>query len=148
AIQDIFVHLWNKRGELGSVSSIKFYLLKSVRRDVIKKLVKSKKKSPLTSLNKAEIDFQPSYEMVKIHNEESAERIMKMRKELELLTPRQKEVLYLKYYSNMTNQEISEILEINIQSVYNNIYRGLEVLRDKLHTVLPWFIGGVGSFGL
>ncbi|MEP4669791.1 MAG: sigma factor-like helix-turn-helix DNA-binding protein [Cyclobacteriaceae bacterium] len=46
----------------------------------------------------------------------------------------------MKYYSNMTNQEISDILEINMQSVYNNIYRALEVLRDKLTVFLPWFI--------
>ncbi len=149
SIQDIFVHLWNKRGELASVNSIRFYLLKSVRRDVIRKMARGNKKSSLSSLTgNSKVDFQPSYEMIKILGEESSERILKMRRELDALTPRQKEVLYLKYYSNMTNQEIADILGINMQSVYNNIYRALEVLRDKLHVVLPWLISGTGSFGI
>lgn len=146
AIQDVFVDLWNKRKNLASVNSIRFYLLKAVRRDLIRKKIKEDKKSPLSSLGKNKIDFQPSYEMLKVLDEESSERVMKMRKMMDTLTPRQKEVLYLKYYSNMTNQEISEILEINMQSVYNNIYRALEVLRDKLHIFLPWFILHCQSF--
>ncbi|MEP0366883.1 MAG: sigma-70 family RNA polymerase sigma factor [Cyclobacteriaceae bacterium] len=140
AIQDVFVDLWNNRKNLASVNSIRFYLLKSVRRDLIRKKIKEDKKSPLSSLGKNKIDFQPSYEMLKVLDEESSERVLKMRKMMDTLTPKQKEVLYLKYYSNMTNQEISDILEINMQSVYNNIYRALEVLRDKLHVFIPWLV--------
>lgn len=138
AIQDIFVELWNKRENLGKVSSIRFYLMKAVRRDLIRKKIKQDKNSPIDLFRRPVTDFQPSYEMMKVKDEESSEKILKMKAMIERLTPRQKEVLYLKYYSNLSNNEIAEILEINVQSVYNNIYRALEVLRDKMHLFVLW----------
>ncbi|WP_221409477.1 RNA polymerase sigma factor [Marinoscillum furvescens] len=140
AIQDIFVELWNKRENLGKVNSIRFYLMKAVRRDLIRKKIKQDKNTPMDLFRRSVTEFQPSYEMMKVKDEESSEKILKMKAMIEQLTPRQKEVLYLKYFSNLTNNEIAEILEINVQSVYNNIYRALEVLRDKMHVFVPWYL--------
>lgn len=137
AIHDLYIDLWKSKENLSSVSSIKYYLLKSLRRNIFKKVVRNKNNSlEFTPAMEHVIEFELSYEMVLIEEEDDQERVMHLKREINSLTSKQKEVLFLKFYSNMSNQEISEILEINPQSVYNNIYRALEALRGKLNYVL------------
>ena len=45
------------------------------------------------------------------------------------LSPRQKEVIYLKYYSNMSSSDIAEVMDMNYQSVLNILQKALSKLR-------------------
>ena len=47
------------------------------------------------------------------------------------LSPRQREILYLKYYNNLDYIQISEVLEINYQSVINHVYKAIKKLRKS-----------------
>lgn len=50
---------------------------------------------------------------------------------LNSLTGRQKEIVYLRYYEDLSYQEISELLSINFQSVANHLQRAFETLRKN-----------------
>ncbi len=51
------------------------------------------------------------------------------------LSPRRQEVITLKFYAQLRNQEIAEVLGINEQSVASHLHRALVDLRDRLiHT--------------
>jgi RNA polymerase sigma factor (sigma-70 family) len=56
-----------------------------------------------------------------------------LKKALNQLSNRQKEVIYLHFYNGMSYSEIEDILAINRQSVRNHMYRGMETLRSVLH---------------
>ena len=45
------------------------------------------------------------------------------------LSPRQKEVIYLKYYSGMNSSDIAEVMDMNYQSVLNTLQKALTKLR-------------------
>lgn len=45
------------------------------------------------------------------------------------LTPRQREVIYLKYFEGLSTKELAEILQIRAQSIYNLVHDALENLR-------------------
>ena len=45
------------------------------------------------------------------------------------LTPRQREVIYLKYFEGLSTRELAEILQIRAQSIYNLVHDALENLR-------------------
>ena len=47
------------------------------------------------------------------------------------LTGRQKEIIYLRFIHEMSFDEISEIMEINIQSARNLLARSMEKLRKE-----------------
>lgn len=51
---------------------------------------------------------------------------------MEVLSPRQREAIYLKFVSNLSYEEISNLLEINYQSARNLIFRGVEKLRAAI----------------
>ena len=64
-----------------------------------------------------------------------SERIVKKRlnNEFKDLTPRQQEVLFLKFHLNYTNELICEIMNINYQSARNLLYEAIKTLRSRLH---------------
>ncbi|MEO4980255.1 sigma-70 family RNA polymerase sigma factor, partial [Bacteroides ovatus] len=57
------------------------------------------------------------------------------------LTGRQKEIIYLRFVHEMSFEEISEIMEINIQSARNLLTRSMEKLRKEVSsTTILFFI--------
>ena len=57
------------------------------------------------------------------------------------LTGRQKEIIYLRFIHEMSFDEISEIMEINIQSARNLLVRSMEKLRkEAILAVILFFI--------
>ena len=48
---------------------------------------------------------------------------------LDKLPRRQREAVHLRYFQNMSNEEISTLMQINIQSVYNLIFGAMSNLK-------------------
>jgi RNA polymerase sigma factor (sigma-70 family) len=48
------------------------------------------------------------------------------------LPPRQREVILLKYFGNLRNREIGQILELDERTVASHLSRGLGALRRRL----------------
>ncbi len=133
AIQDLFVDLWRGKHNLAATNSIKFYLLKAYRRNLVKKIVSAKK---LTSNNLSgesyDGTFVLSHELSIIHVEMEQAKIHQLNKQLDDLPPRQKEALFLRFYGGLSYVEISQAMEVKQQSVHNMVYRALETLRKTV----------------
>lgn len=144
SIQELFIILWESRTRLGDTVSIKFYLLKSFRRHVIRTLISNAKyidKNHL--LENYQSQLVSSYEKELIQDQSYHEQQFHLQEALSKLSPRQKEVLYLKFYENLSYQEITEVTLLNYQSVRNYIHQALQVLRKKkmlLTEYIPCFI--------
>jgi len=115
-IQDVFCVLWNRKEHLSEVTSIKLYLMKALRQKVIRELPKWKH---VTSLDQLHADT-PSFA---IEIEDDLTLPLEVRKKLaasiNALSPRQKELLYLRFYKNLKQDKIAGIMGLNRQSVYN-----------------------------
>jgi RNA polymerase sigma factor (sigma-70 family) len=48
------------------------------------------------------------------------------------LTPRQKEIIYLRYFNDLSYDQICELMNINYQSARTQHYNALKVLRSEL----------------
>ncbi|MDZ7690830.1 MAG: sigma factor-like helix-turn-helix DNA-binding protein [Balneolaceae bacterium] len=48
------------------------------------------------------------------------------------LSDKQKEAVFLKFYSGLTNTEIAQVMDVNRQSVYNYIYRAIQALQSYM----------------
>ena len=132
SIQELFVILWETRNRLGETQSIKFYLLKSFRRHLIRTLqnaAKGKEKNSLSDNYQFEVVF--SYERKLIGEESFLAQQHALFKEMNNLSPRQKEIVYLKFYNELSYQEIAEMTSLNYQSVRNYMHQALVSLRKK-----------------
>jgi RNA polymerase sigma factor (sigma-70 family) len=133
SIQEVFIYLWESRKSLSNVSHVKSYIFKIFRN----KIFKAKASSKIYSLfpNNEQINhpnFEISQEDLLIEQELNSTRSELILNILNELTPKQREILYLKYYCNLSNTEISEALSIEKQSVSNLLNRSFHFLRKKL----------------
>lgn len=134
-IQDLFVTLWNNRRNLGQAKSIKFYLSSSLKRDLLRRL-----KAQQTLVEEVEDDYTfgitLDIEAIKIQEETNSEQLHRLNEALQKLPPRQKEALYLRFYENLSYEEISSLMDITPGVAYNFVYRGLAILKKSLQPTL------------
>lgn len=131
-IQDLFVELWNKRGNLGDTTSIRFYLMKSLRRRIVKMISKEIQNATAAQnvvSDEEYIDF--SCEFIMIEQESDLLRRQKLQQAVDQLTKRQKEAIYLRYYEQMTYESIAAVMNLTIESTYALIGKAINALRQS-----------------
>jgi len=137
AIQDVFTDLWKYKSNVSPVRSIKAYLFISLRRKLMKILQREK----LRILHNDEItedNFQwvNSIQELLIAEQELKTRVRRVEKAMQELSKRQKEIIYLRYFQDLSHQEIAEMMGLNQRSTYNLISKAVNLLKDKLIVVL------------
>ncbi len=129
-IQDVFLEIWQRRANLGEAPSVKAYLFASLRRRM-HKLYRQRER--LFSTNSGVIDekfdvvFSPENQW--IEQETVTENAQKISALLNKLSKREKEIVYLKFYQNLSRPEIAEVMNLNQQSVSNLLQTTLQKMR-------------------
>ncbi|MFC0181287.1 RNA polymerase sigma factor, sigma-70 family [Pseudarcicella hirudinis] len=132
SIHDLFLEIWEKHDRLSPVDSIKFYLFRSIKNNLVRRLVKAKNFSPIYETEVYEHFSQEcSHEHRLIENEHNQEKLRKLQESTALLPKSQREILYMKYFTRMSYDEIAEKKAINRQSVANSLFRSLQRLREQ-----------------
>ena len=132
-IQDLFSNLWENKKRLSDVQHIKAYLFQIFRNKLLKASQKNIGFFSSKDISKiSEKEFILSQEDIIIEQESRSQISKTIITVLEELTDKQKEILYLKFYCNLLNTEISQTLSINKQSVSNLLNRSINTLRKKI----------------
>lgn len=133
-LHDIFVSLWSRKDELTIESSIKGYLIKSVRTSVIQKVNRNKKVRFLNEQNAEDYEFNLaiSPEQSFLNNEHNRQVYEGVQKLLSNLTPKQKEVIYLRYYQELSFDEIAIHLNLSVKACYKLMSRAMIDLRQHI----------------
>ena len=126
AVQLLFIKIWDKRTTLSEVTSVKSYLLSAYRRTLIDLLQAEQKQYELT-------DNAPSFIIapleLKIFHQEKTAQAAQLAALLNQLPPKQKEIIYLRFYNQLSYLEIAEIVDLNYQSVRNYGVKAIKFLR-------------------
>ncbi|MEX2512845.1 MAG: sigma-70 family RNA polymerase sigma factor [Cyclobacteriaceae bacterium] len=132
SIQDLFIEIRQKREKLGKTDSIKFYLMKSLKRKLVKQLNKNNRFQSLSqSGNIFEITF--SHEKMLIDKQIQEEQSKRLNEALKLLSGRKKEVLYYFYFEGLDYEQIRELMDFShIKSVRNLVYKAVKILKNAL----------------
>ncbi|TKG95900.1 sigma-70 family RNA polymerase sigma factor [Puteibacter caeruleilacunae] len=127
-IQDLFVFIAEKNSFKEEVRNIKAYLIVSLRRQLLKNL---KKQRSLWSNEVAEdCVFDFSSEDFLISKESNAEMSEQLSLCFRKLSSRQREVILLRFYHEIEIVDIANIMEMNVQSTRNLLFRALEKIRS------------------
>lgn len=130
-LQDLFLTILETRERLGQTDSIKFYLMRSLRREIIRKLNGQQR---FLSGAENEIDFKVEfhYEPTWLDSQISREQSEAVLRELNQLPARQKEALFLKFFDNLSYDEIAGIMGIETTSAYKVIYKAIAALQKRM----------------
>ena len=132
SIQDLFFELAGKREKLSATDNILFYLLKSLRIKIFNNLRKNRYTN--SSICPDQLDeFRLEYS-TDTDPEEKELRLDRLAEAINQLPPRQKETIYLKFYKNLSNAQVAEVMQVNYQSVGNSIQKAIQKLKSLLES--------------
>jgi RNA polymerase sigma-70 factor (ECF subfamily) len=143
-IQDLFLVLLESRERLSPTDSIKFYLFRALRREIVRKLQQRERFS-----SAEEVAFRAVFACDDnwLDAEVSREQVAELLRELNQLPARQKEALFLKFFDNLSYEEVAGVMGIEQGSAYKVVYKALDNLQNRLsHGIWMWLAGGVLFF--
>ena len=128
-IHDIFVKLYTKRDELGTIDNLRSYLFISLKNKLCDELRRRMYMSD-TAVEEVSISTPTDVEDDYMEEEQRKNEFSLVRRLLDQLSPRQREALTLYYIEEKKYEDICEIMNMNYQSVRNLMHRGLTKLRS------------------
>jgi len=132
SIQNLFIYLRKKRGNLSDVTKIKGYLFRAVQREILKNVKKDARPDGFDEEyleNNFQIEVSPETSMIR--NESALERKESLQSALNQLTSRQRKALLLFYEDELSYKEIAELMNFSeVKSARKLIYRALSALKE------------------
>lgn len=129
-IGQFFLHVWDHRKQFSTAENIKGYLVVSFKRFVFNYL--SKISQQLNIAEQQPETFEYPYEdyIIAWQNEEAVKLIL--RDAIEALPDRQRELVQLRYYEQMSYEEIAAKTSLSIRTVYNKLHEAIKKLRSPV----------------
>ena len=138
AIQDLFINLFRYNINIQKPESIEFYLFKALRRTITKKL---KKKNKLDEINFKVFNLKFDFENEYVQNEIELQKLEQLEASLNKLSRKNRELLFFKFNSNLSNREIGDIIGEKPDTVRKRISRIIQGIREDFkHTIPETFI--------
>ncbi len=132
-IQEVFCTLIRTRKNLSETDNVRLYLLKSLKRRIIRDLKNAGNKPRSLDDQDYSFNLHLSENLDDRLNELDEEKRQLIVEALHLLTDRQKEAIYLRFNRGLEYEEISFLLNLNYQSSRALIHRAVEKLREIIH---------------
>lgn len=126
AIQEVFLNLWKYKNKIKHKDNPLPYLLRSVRNEIVRISSKEEKarKTPIPK----EVTFMPAELQ---DGKLSPEELKILTEEINKLPKKQKEILYLHYFDEISYQNIATIVGTKYQSVVNLAFKAISTLRKN-----------------
>ena len=128
-LQNFFIYLYENKDNLGDVKNIKSYLFISFKRRLIKQLQKQNLRTGFSGHSPLEQEITFSPQELAVKQEVQFLCTKTLHDLLNDLPKREREVIYFKYYCDMSTIEIAEVMEIKSQSVLNILQKAMIKLR-------------------
>jgi len=140
SIQNLFIELWQIRHKLKDVENIQQYIFTIFKRIIYKTHQKHLRKDASNEFNLEELEEHyvsvNSYEAMLIASQEDEHLKKRLTKALSMLSPRQKEIVQLRYFEALSFKEISLKTLLTERTVYNTLHNAVNVLRETLIIML------------
>lgn len=129
-IQELFLDIWKRREQLGDLEKVNHYLLKAFRRILLRRARQDEKRRYMHNFADEYFDL-PTDEQIVLSEAEHF-RSEYLADKINHLPQRQKEIIYLKYYQNLSYAEIGEIMGLQQQAAWNLFSRAVNKLREMI----------------
>ena len=150
AIQEVYLKLYFNERLCIDEKKIKFYLLRSVRNQLIDW---ERTKKDTSSIEEEERSFKLSVSVEENFISDEEDLLLKKRvnRILDLLTDHQRQIVYLHFIEEMPYEEIAVMLDMKIQTVRGQVFKAMEKLRkldskDYFLFFLILYLHGVSVF--
>ena len=139
-IQELFTNLWKRRESLSDVECVKYYLFKSFRNLLIQHITSDRKHfvDYNESLDYSELESCIEDELVT--QDYVKENECKISIGLGKISKRQREIVVLRYFNDLSYSDIASLMSISPASAHNLISKALQCLRVVMKVFLLTFL--------
>ena len=134
-VQDVFIKLFENLNSIHNKQSIKFWLFKTARNEMMTFYRSTKNKKFITESVDIE-DFEIENKISLADEIENAELKKLILNELDNMNDDFREVFLLKEYSGLSYKEIASLLNIDEELVKSRLYKARQKLINKISKVL------------
>ncbi len=133
-VHGLFLDMWKSREQLSVPTSVRFYLYACVKRRIFKEIAKKKDLylEDCAGLEAAMKDSDASVEDYMMECQDKALQTISIQQGMLLLSDNQRKAIHLKYYKNLTFQEISYVMKMSTDNIYKLVSRGINVLKRNV----------------
>lgn len=131
-IQDLFVNLYQNSSIKTNNITVRSYLLKALRNNLVYKLSSQKEENSLDDSVFYIPENEDLFEQLFPKNDQDVLLARRLMDAMSQLTPNQKSVLYLRYVKELSYKEIADVMDMNVQSSMNLANRALTKLRSLI----------------
>lgn len=134
AIQETFLKLWADQYLLEKIASPRSYLFRLFRNKIISYFKDQQKETHLAHADIFnEVEFAVDHFIIQRDHDQAVNK--QLQDALAKLTDRQREIIFLRFYENLSYEEAAVILNISIKGSYKLMARA--ILDLKLHLNMP-----------
>lgn len=134
-VQDVFLKLWLKRGEMVAVKQLDAYLFVMARNFIFDRIKKmSYETTAQTSLTKPEPSVDDTEHLVRQHQCEQL-----LQQAIELLPAQQKQVYYYAKVNGLSHEMIAEKMQLSKHTVKKHMAMALQTIKKYLDGRLNYF---------
>lgn len=130
AIHDVFIDIYTNKQRLSDISNLKQYLKTAFRHRLLFLLRGNKRYVEILN-DTSDLFAEKNSQELWIENEEENDKRKLVDRLLSDLTRNQREAVHLRFIEGLSYDEISEIMQINYQSVKTLIYRSISKIRNN-----------------
>ena len=132
-INNLFIELWKIKEKLSTVNNIQQYVLTTYKRVLYKTYVHYNSGIEFEELDEVAIESgysEQSYEAILIASQHDEHLKKRLQNALSQLSPRQREIIKLRYFDQTSFAEIAVITGLTERTIYNTLYNGIKTLKE------------------
>jgi len=129
-VSDVFLKIWEKRGELEAIGNLKVYLYVSIKNTALKYLLKQKRQVAI-SLDELDIELE-SFHWTPEELILTAEMMKKIEEAINDLPPRCKIIFKLIKEDQLRYKEVAEILNVSVKTIDSQLAIALKKISKAI----------------
>lgn len=129
AVQETFIRIWESRERLAEAENVKAYLLVSLRRKILTSKDRDNGNQQVDIVKADQYSFLYELNEFEKHQEISNELRQVLLHAVNALTKRQREIIQLFFYHELSYPEIAGMMNMSVQATRNLMCRTLSHLR-------------------
>jgi RNA polymerase sigma factor (sigma-70 family) len=130
ALQETFLSIWKYRRTASLPAAVKPYVLKVFRNELLRLF--RERSAILYTDESLDFSFEIAFDQKIIEGEDAGKLSADINKALQQLTSRQRELIYYRFYENLSFEEIGGLMNMQTRATYKLAARALAALRELM----------------
>jgi len=128
AIQETFISIWKYRQNISEPVAVKQYVLKAFRNQLLQIF---KERSITTYTDESlPFSFEIAFDQKIVEGEDAEKLAAHINQALKQLTSRQQEIIYYRFYENLSFEKIAALMNMRVKGTYKLSARALAALKE------------------